>query len=280
MVFFAVWLTVLVGNMSGLDGNFTIKWLCVSSSPIEAVRHAWTGLTYMVTHYDILHLLFNMLWLMWFGRILTMVMEERHLTWIFVTGGIAGAIFYVGCQAVFPELSNGSPYLCGASAAVLAVMAGSAVRTPDTPLYLFLVGKVKLKWVALVCILLTFAGIGGGNGGGQAAHVGGVFAGIIYVLVYKLTRLEPVASGVQTEDYDDMDIPRRPRRKVTLQVGTPSVVRRNVVRDGHAVAKAASGRLSDSARLDALLDKIRLSGYSSLSEIERKELNALSERLN
>lgn len=61
-----------------------------------------------------------------------------------------------------------------ASASVLAVIAASAIRTPDLRLYLFLIGEVKLKWVALGCIVLTFAGVGGGNAGGQAAHVGGV----------------------------------------------------------------------------------------------------------
>lgn len=37
---------------------------------------------------------------------------------------------------------------------------------------------------------------------------------------------------------------------------------------------------NDTERLDQLLDKIRISGYGSLSAKERKELNDLSKRLN
>ena len=39
------------------------------------------------------------------------------------------------------------------------------------------------------------------------------------------------------------------------------------------------GRLSDMSRLDELLDKIRLSGYASLTDVERRELNALSRKI-
>ena len=55
--------------------------------------------------------------------------------------------------------------------------------------------------------------------------------------------------------------------------------RKNVRRDGNAVARAAGGRLSDMSRLDELLDKIRLSGYASLTDVERRELNALSRKI-
>ena len=56
-------------------------------------------------------------------------------------------------------------------------MAVAAIRTPDLRVGLFLIGEVKLKWVAIGCIILTFVGVGGGNSGGQAAHIGGVIFG-------------------------------------------------------------------------------------------------------
>ena len=39
-------------------------------------------------------------------------------------------------------------------------------------------------------------------------------------------------------------------------------------------------RQTDMERLDSLLDKIKLSGYESLSRKERKELNELSQKLS
>lgn len=269
-LFLVLWITVMVGNYFGAPGNFTMQWLCISSSVSDALTHAWTALTYMVTHYDFLHLLFNMLWLFWFGKILMTTLTDRHLLWLYIGGGLVGAIFYIGVQAASPGLSPAGTYLCGASASVLAIMTGAAMRTPDLRLYLLVFGEVKLKWIAIGCILLTFAGIGGGNTGGQAAHVGGVLFGLAFAFALK-KGFDPVKK---------MDEEVKVRRKAVLKVVDTPLRRSNVVRDGHAVAKAASGKLSDAGRLDALLDKIRLSGYTSLTETERKELNALSQRLN
>lgn len=79
-IFLVVWMIVIIGNYAGYPGNFTMQWLCVSSSAPVALRHFWTAATYMVTHYGFLHLLFNMLWLFWFGRILMTSLSDRHLT--------------------------------------------------------------------------------------------------------------------------------------------------------------------------------------------------------
>lgn len=269
IIFLVLWIVVMVGNYLGLPGNFTMQWLCISSTPSVIVSHFWTTVTYMVIHYDFLHLLFNMLWLFWFGRIFVYVFDGQHLLAIYVGGGLLGSMLYLLVQQLFPQLSPTGSYLCGASASVLAIIAAAALSMPDLPLRLFLFGKVKLKWVAVGCILLTFAGIGGGNVGGQAAHLGGVSYGLLFALVIRgghdpVEKIAPAAQKI--------------RRKVTLTV-TSLPRHTNVVRDGNAVAKAAEGRLSDANRLDSLLDKIRLSGYSSLTDSERKELNALSQRL-
>lgn len=254
-VFVAVWIAVAAGNRMGIPGNFSMQWLCVASAPESSLTRPWTVLTYMVTHYSFLHLLFNMLWLFWFGRILQTVLTGRHLLWLYIGGGLAGALLFIGVQAMASPAS--SAYLCGASASVLAVMTAAAIRTPDLRLYLFLFGEVKLKWIAAGCIALTFLGVGGGNPGGQAAHVGGVVFGAIFAFLLK--RGVDVSARIRLK----VPRPRKPRP-----------------RDAEALARAAAGRLSDTSRLDALLDKIRLSGYSSLTQAERRELNALSRKLN
>ncbi len=269
-VFLILWLTVMIGNSCGIPGNFTMQWFCVSSSVPMALRHAWTALTYMVTQYDFLHLLFNVLWLFWFGRVLMTSLSDRHLLWLYIGGGITGAILYVGVRAAIPELSPEDSYLCGASASVLALIAAAAIRTPDLRLYLLIFGEVKFKWIAVGCILLTFAGIGGGNAGGQAAHVGGLLFGAAFAYALK-KGFDPVKKKEEVVAV---------RRKAILNVSELIKPRTEVVRDGHAVAKAVSGKLADANRLDVLLDKIRLSGYTSLTDTERKELNALSQRLD
>lgn len=258
-VFVALWIVILSGNAMGIEGNFTMQWLCVPSVPEMFLRRFWTALTYMLTHYGILHLLFNMLWLFWFGRLLMTTLAERHLMWLYIGGGVFGALLYVAGQATFPT-AGPSAYLCGASACVLSVMTATAIRTPNLTMNLLLFGEVKLKWIAVVCILLTFAGVGGGSAGSQAAHVGGVIFGGAFALAVN-------------RGYD------MTKKYAEFNKAMATKMRANVTRDGNAVAKAASGRLGDPARLDELLDKIRLSGYQSLTSAERRELNALSQRL-
>lgn len=238
----------------GMSGNFTMPWLCVSSDPKVFLLHPWTAVTYMATHYDFLHLLFNMLWLYWFGTMLPTQSGGKTLLWLYAGGGLAGTALYVAVTALWPSLSTPGAYLCGASASVLSVMTAVAVLSPDRRVNLFLFGPVKIKWIAIACIVLTFLGIGGGNPGAQSAHIGGVAFGLAFAVFY----INKKFSGIF----------RFPVRKT------------GETRNGDAVAKAAAGRLSDSSRLDELLDKIRFSGYKSLTTGERNELNELSRRLD
>lgn len=251
-VFLAVWTVILSGNSIGVTGNFTISWLCVPTEPATVLTRPWTLLTYMVTQYDILHLLFNVLWLYWFGTLLASAVSPKGLAWLYVASGLAGGVLYVLTDLLWPELNNPGTYLCGASASVLGIMAAAAVMRPDKPVNLLLFGTVRLRWVALVCIILTFAGVGGGSTSAQSAHAGGVLCGALWGFISQGS-FKPLK--------------RRPRL-------------RKPVRDGNAVAQAMAGRLADTSRLDILLDKIRVSGYNSLSVGERNELNELSRRLD
>jgi membrane associated rhomboid family serine protease len=46
-----------------------LSYLEMPSSPTSFLYKPWTLITYMFTHFDFLHILFNMLWLYWFGSI-------------------------------------------------------------------------------------------------------------------------------------------------------------------------------------------------------------------
>lgn len=261
-VFLAVWGVILAGNLFGLKGNFTMPWLCVPSDTKLFLGRPWTAVTYMVTQYDFLHLLFNVLWLYCFATVLASGRASRHVLALYAGGGLAGAAAWLGSSALLNGGEATGSVLCGASAAVLAVMAGAAMTEPRRQIDLFLLGPVQLRWLALACFLLAFLGFGSGSRATQAAHVGGALFGLIYGLtLMKRPRHRPVSSpeaGIS------------PRRKFRI----------NVRRNGNAVADAMARRPSDQDRLDQLLDKIRNSGYPSLTLAERNELNLLSQRLD
>ena len=248
----AIWLLVTLLSLLGGAARFYVPvadWLTLPSLFTLFLTRPWTLLTYMAVHFDFLHMLFNVLWLYWFGRMMLITLSDSHLAFSFVGGGIAGGILFL----VSAVLGFGSGWLCGCSAAVIAVMCATAIRIPDHPVHLFLIGEMKLKWVAVACCLLTFIG-GGGN---QAAHIGGLLWGVAFGLMLR-QGIDPVKSLLLRTNHAK---PRQPKRNADRMV--------RVLHD----------RQDELRRLDDLLDKIRLSGYGSLSARERKELQDLSARI-
>ena len=256
----------LVCGYFNIPDDWTISWFSLSADYMSVLTHPWTILTYMVTQYSPLHLLFNIIWLLWFGRICLMVLSPRGVLKLYVAGGLAGAIFYIPASLV-PGL-NSAGYLCGSSASVIALMAGAAVIAPDMPLR-FLFGEIRLKWLAAICILLTFAGASTTTAAGQTAHAGGLLCGLLVgwsVRKDKLTEsLIPVKNGKAGH-------PFKKKRNHQPRPVSPQAAQN--------LKRVLESRPNDQERLDQLLDKIRLSGYNSLSSVEKRELNAISNRLS
>ncbi|MDE6649190.1 MAG: rhomboid family intramembrane serine protease [Muribaculaceae bacterium] len=253
----AIWLAVTILTLAGRVMHFQVPvadWLTLPSSFPIFISRPWTLISYMAIHFDVLHMLFNVLWLYWFGRIMLISLSDRQLAFAFAGGGIAGGIFFLIAAAA----GYGSGWLCGCSAAVIAVMCTAAIMNPDYNVSLFLIGNVRLKWVATICCLLTFLG-GGGN---QAAHIGGLAWGVIFAMLLRkgkdLSAAPATLIGGLRPSGKDSSARRSPGRMVEV----------------------LKERQHDLQRLDMLLDKIKLSGYGSLSRKERKELNDLSAKLN
>lgn len=220
------------------------RWLSLPADTVIWLTRPWTLLTYMVVHYSFWHLLMNMLWLWMFGRVITLTMPGSAIFRLYLAGGLTGGAAYLALGAA----TGYGGMLCGASAAVLAIMVAAGMRSPDMELHLFLLGNIRLKWVVLAGIILLMAGAGGGSGlPSVAAHAGGLLAGLIYML--RLRRLSR---------RNARGFPRKNTRRV-----------RQIIRRHHA----------DTMRLNALLEKISSSSYDSLSTAEKRELHRLSQRL-
>lgn len=138
----------------------------------------------MFTHQDIWHILFNMLWLYWFGQIFLQYFDQRKLTSTYLIGGIAGALTYVIGFNIFPVFADqvlGSIAI-GASASVMAVVFAIAVYMPDYQIRLLLLGRVKIIWVAAITLILTSFMDFSTNSGGKLAHIGGAFYGYLFAV--------------------------------------------------------------------------------------------------
>ena len=103
-----VWLLIMVFEVffDLFNSSFTeniIQWLAVPASLGKLITRPWTLISYMFLHLDFWHILFNMLWLYWFGRIFLQYLNERQLLATYILGGLAGAIFYILSFNIFPK---------------------------------------------------------------------------------------------------------------------------------------------------------------------------------
>ena len=114
-----------------LGGFPFLQYLQVPSSPELLLYRPWTIITYMFTHFDFLHILFNMLWLYWFGGLFLTFFSERQLGGLYLLGGIAGAVLFLVAYNIFPYFRTVAAYsyLMGASASVMSLSTGKIWRS-------------------------------------------------------------------------------------------------------------------------------------------------------
>lgn len=207
----------------------------------------WTPFTYMFIHREIFHILFNMLWLFWMGRLLEQFISARQMTFLYLCGGLAGALVFIVSFNLFPAFSGDlafAPPMIGASASVMAIVVGAATYLPEYSIRLLFFGDVKLKYLAAAYILLDLVSIAGTNPGGSFAHLGGALIGFLYIRSLK-----------NGKDWSTI-FNRTPRLKV---VKSNAHVRQ-------------SGVEINQALIDSILDKISRSGYDSLTKTEKEQL--------
>ena len=247
-------------NVYALD---LIAFLGVPSALPQLSHRFWTPLSYMFVHEQFLHLLFNMLWLYWFGKMFLQYFSGRTMGSLYVLGGLAGAFLYVLAFNTLPYfVGMGRSWMIGASAAVMAIVMGAAFYRPHVQLNLLFVGPVKIVYIAVGVFLLDFLSLGSGsNPGGHVAHIGGALAGYIFALQYRNNRditgwVSKILDGLA-----NLTKPRRRKSKLKVEYR-----RTETDRDYN------QRKYNEQAEIDAILDKLKQSGYSNLSSEEKKRL--------
>ena len=211
--------------------------------PALILTRPWTIVTYMFLHGGLMHILFNMIALYFFGvRVEDRMGSERFFVLYFLSG-IAGALL----SFVF------APYapIIGASGAVFGVMLAYARFWPRDQLMIWGVIPLEARWlVAISTGLALFGGLTGGGGVAHFAHLGGFAGAYLYLLFLErnsgATRFKRMATAGPPAD--------------TLAGNWQKVKRESV----HAVNRDEVNRI---------LDKISASGIGSLTPQERQFLS-------
>jgi membrane associated rhomboid family serine protease len=217
----------------------------------------WSLLTYMFLHFNLWHLLGNLLWLYFVGSILEDLVGPKPIYWLFLGGGILGALVFQGVYSLSSYSDLQTPMqLLGASGGVSAIVIGTALFTPRYRLFLFGLIEVELRWIAVVKVLLDLSGLASGsNIGGYTAHLGGILWGVLYVYGTVKGDFFSEISSVFAKKSD---------RKATLRV-----------EKGDKPLHSKSGtqhKGPSEAEVNAILDKITQVGYNNLTDKEKETL--------
>ncbi|MBI3850146.1 MAG: rhomboid family intramembrane serine protease [Verrucomicrobia bacterium] len=241
---------------------------------VEGLRHGfvWQLLTYQFMHGGLLHLLLNSWAIYVFGRAVEESLSKKHFLLLYFSSGVIGGGFQIFAALWFPTHFGGA--VVGASAAAFGLVAAFAVLFPERPLtlLLFFIIPVHLraKFLLLFSALLALFGIVfPGDNVAHAAHLGGMLTGLAYVhwIIHSegaAALWEPFRSRV------------RSRELVKVHSQKPSLWQQpksNVVEDLPPAEFI-------SREVDPILDKISAHGIQSLTERERKILEAARKKMS
>jgi membrane associated rhomboid family serine protease len=269
VVYVVLGVIMVISLISGLDEIFNVvhDQFKIPARFSEFLTRPWTIITYMFTHdlTGILHILFNMLVLYWFGRLFVEYLGSDKLVALYILGGLAGAVAYLVAYNIIPfYLEKSQAYdigMVGASASINAIVVATATLLPNYTFFLLFFGPVKIKYIAAITVFLSFLGTVGTNAGGNIAHLGGALIGFIY--------MKQLQSGlnwgswitITMEWFKDL-FKAKPKVKVTYRK-----------EDFTAQKKGTGGKPPVSQdELDAILDKISAGGYESLTKEEKEKL--------
>lgn len=259
-LFIIIRLSGIVFMLFNVPGIPYLPYLQMPSSPELFLLRPWTIITYMFTHFDFLHILFNMLWLYWFGGLFLSFFSERQLGGLYLLGGIAGGILFIAAYNIFPYFKAMAPYsyLMGASASVMAIVFAVSFYKKDLEITLFLIGRIKLIYLALFTFVIDLLAITSENAGGHIAHIGGALFGIWF--------------AARIQQGKDLTAPMNRVVDWFVNLFKPKPKMRVTHRRPETDYEYNARKHRENADLDAILDKLKRSGYESLSTEEKRKL--------
>ncbi len=261
-VFLIVKLLYVIFYLFTITGLYTpmIHLLAVPAKLSTLILKPWTLVTYMFLHEQFLHILFNLLWLYWFGKVFVQYLGDRKLTGVYLLGGLAGAGLYILAFNIFPAFREvlENAYALGASAAVMAIAVAIAFHVPDYRFNLIFIGPVKIIYIVLFFIFTDILTIASYNPGGHIAHLGGAFLG--YWFTNQYGKGKDITKGITNLlDKGRGLFKKKKKMKVTYN--------KKMTDMEYNAYKAEQQK-----QMDEILDKIAKHGYESLSKKEKETL--------
>ena len=242
--------------------RFDFVWFELPSDVSKFIVQPWAIITYAFLHYDFFHILFNMLWLYFLGRMFLNLFSAKMALNIYFLGAISGGLLYMLCYTLFPSVFGGNSTLLGASAAVRALLIFLCAYMPNQEIRFFTF-NLKLWYVGAAIVVLDVLGLFGVNAGGNLAHIGGAILGYFYAK--QLIKGQDIGKGFE-KLMDNVTNLFKASKKGPLKT-----VHKNKSKVD-SYNKADFNEFNNQKKIDVILDKISKSGYDSLTSKEKEFL--------
>lgn len=259
----------LIGGEVELEVTAVVKSIFALNTDLKVfIYKPWGLFTSIFSHFSIIHLLFNMLFLYSAGKVFESMFDQKRMLYTYVFGGIFGGIIEILAHTIFPTLSEQALVVVGASGSVMAIFAALAFHRPNLSVNIFNLFSIRLIFIAGIFILIDLVSLGLDDGTAHFAHLGGVLFGMISVYNLhsnsnSINRLQMFGDGMKRF----FQALFSSNKKLKVKKGGTYQNPRFKSDEEYNLEKKQK-----QAKTDVILDKISKSGYESLTKAEKEFL--------
>ena len=259
-----VFFSLVMNNESVFIDFFTYHISGLHTNLIDFIKHPWGLFISIFSHYDFMHLLFNMIFLYFSGKIFEQIFNSRRLILIYIIGGLTGGIFEVIAHTIFPKLQIFNDIIVGASGSIMAIFIATAFYRPNLKLNLFGILPVRIILLAGIFITFDLLALGKEDGTAHFAHLGGSIIGLISIKnINKPNNLINLS-----DNFWNRFIKLFKNRNTKLKIHKKNSNNKRFKTD----EEYNLDNKNRQDKIDKILDKISKSGYESLSKKEKDYL--------
>lgn len=262
-VFIILNLSWFIQRVSSFHINdFMVNYVFTMNSKWEiAFSRPWTIITAYFSHEDLGHIFWNMIGLYYFGRIIDEMLGHKRVLSIYLIGGLVAQLSVLLLYNTIPYFADKHAPGLGASGAVYAMSVAAATLVPNYQFNLIFLGPVRIKYIVLVYVFISFIGTAGANAGGNIAHMGGAVYGFIFIRLLQ-NGTDMGRPLVRLSEWFRALFKKRSRMKISYRNS----------------GSTPGNTIPDQKEIDEILDKISRSGYESLTKEEKQKLFKASQK--
>jgi len=249
-VFILIQIWLAIGRLGGASDDIIYHIFTLDPNFSRLLYHPWGILTSIFSHFDFIHLLFNMVFLYFAGKIYEDIFDSKRLLITYIIGGIFGGLAEIIIQSLFFPLKE-SALVVGASGSIMAIFVAVAFHSPNMKVQLFGRFSIRLYFVALFFLIQDIIGIGKNDGVAHFAHLGGAIFGILSV--QNSTLLNRIETGFTSLFKGKFGTSKKQQPKSRFKSNEDY----------------NQERREQQIQTDKILDKISKGGYESLTKQEK-----------